>query len=112
MIKLESFDYFGQIPILEQGEYKYINLLGKHLQVDSTYYPSDLNHVAFYNTRANEVFVRVNDLGFSFPFVPKLENVLLIVTPDIKRVLRRGDLVSPIYFYSMSDDVLRAIALK
>lgn len=110
MIKYESFDYFGNIPILEKGGRKFINLLGKNLVVDNFFYPSDENHVAFYDSRACEVFVRVNS-GLIFPFPPKMDFVMFIVTPDIKRCLKRNDLVVPIDIYTISEDAYEAIAL-
>ena len=110
MIKMECFDFFGSIPVSEVNGYTYINLLGKHLVCEDLFFPSDEHHVAYIGPQTSIAFIRKSDgLGFYFP--PEEENVLYIVTPDIKRISNRNDLVAPIIISMYSENIYEASAL-
>lgn len=110
MIKMESFDFFGSIPVSEVNGYTYINLLGKHLVCEDLFFPSDEHHVAYVGPNTNIAFIRKSDgLGFYFP--PQKDNVLYIVTPDIKKICNRSDLVAPIIISMYSENIYEASAL-
>ena len=110
MIKMESFDFFGSIPVSEVNGYTYINLLGKHLVCEDLFFPSDEHHVAYVGPNTNIAFIRKSDgLGFYFP--PQKDNVLYIVTPDIKKTCNRSDLVVPIIISMYSENIYEASAL-
>jgi len=110
MIKMESFDFFGSIPVSEVNGYTYINLLGKHLVCEDLFFPSDEHHVAYVGPNTNIAFIRKSDgLGFYFP--PQKDNVLYIVTPDIKKICNRSDLVVPIIISMYSENIYEASAL-
>ena len=110
MIKYESFNYFGNIPVLEVNGNIYINLLGKNLVCEDLFFPSDEHHVAYIGPQTSIAFIRKSDgLGFYFP--PEEENVLYIVTPDIKRISNRNDLVVPIIISMYSENIYKASAL-
>lgn len=110
MIKYESFDYFGNIPVLEVNGNTYINLLGKNLVCDGLFFPSSEHHVAYIGPKTGLPFIRKADgLGFYFP--PEEKGVLYIVTPDVKRISNRNDLVVPIINSMYSEDTYEASAL-
>lgn len=107
MIMKKWFDYFGEIPVSEVNGYTYINLLGKHLVCEDLFFPSDENHVAYVAPNTNVAFIRKSDgLGFYFP--PQKDNVLYIVTPDIKKICNRSDLVAPIIISMYSENTYEA----
>lgn len=111
MIKNESFDYFGNIPVLEKEGITYVNLLGKHLLCEDCFYPSDESHVAFLGPQTNVAFIRNSDgLGFYFP--PEEENIFYIVTPDIQKHSHRKDLVVPNIVSLYSENTYLASALQ
>lgn len=110
MIKFESFDFFGNIPVLEKNGYTFINLLGKNLVCEDFFYPSDESHVAYIDLETKEALVR-NHEGIVFPFPPKRDLIFYIVTPDIQRKLHRNDFIVPVISCLISEDSYEASAL-